>query len=98
MKLLKNELGLGKKTDRSPEYHASIQEIQVVEDTRRKYESEEWNGLPKWLEKLSTRIWYYGQVLDTLAQHHPEYVALAWGSLKFVLIVSFISLEGLSRP
>jgi hypothetical protein len=26
-------------------------------------------------------------VLDTLAQHHPEYVALAWGALKFVFAV-----------
>jgi hypothetical protein len=30
---------------------------------------------------------YYGQVLDMLAQHHPEYVSLAWGTLKFILMV-----------
>jgi hypothetical protein len=28
----------------------------------------------------------YGQVLDVLSQHHPEYVALVWGVLKFVLM------------
>ena len=31
---------------------------------------------------------YYGKVLDMLAQHHPEYVALAWGTVKLVLTVS----------
>jgi hypothetical protein len=31
---------------------------------------------------------YYGKVFDTLAQHHPEYVALAWGAVKLVLMVS----------
>jgi hypothetical protein len=31
---------------------------------------------------------FYSQVLDALAQHHPEYVALVWGTLKFLLVVS----------
>lgn len=35
---------------------------------------------------------YYSPVFDMLTQHHPEYVALAWGSVKFVLMVSFVSL------
>lgn len=30
---------------------------------------------------------YYGRVFDTLAQHHPEYVALAWGTIKLVFVV-----------
>jgi len=29
----------------------------------------------------------YAQALDMLSQHHPEYVALVWGTLKFVLMV-----------
>ncbi|EDU51595.1 hypothetical protein PtrSN002B_010849 [Pyrenophora tritici-repentis] len=29
---------------------------------------------------------YYGKVLDTLAQHHPEYTALAWGAIKILLM------------
>jgi len=32
---------------------------------------------------------YYGKIMDTLAQHHPEYVALVWGAMKFVLIVGY---------
>jgi hypothetical protein len=43
-----------------------------------------------WLRGLSKRIMYYGQVLDVLSQHHPEYVALVWGLVKFVLMVCFI--------
>lgn len=39
----------------------------------------------RYLVALSSRIQYYGAVLDTLAQHHPEYVALAWGAIKFVV-------------
>jgi hypothetical protein len=39
------------------------------------------------LAKVSSRILYYGNVLDMISQHHPEYVALAWGSAKFVLMV-----------
>jgi len=31
---------------------------------------------------------YYGNIFDVLAQHHPEYVALAWGAMKFLLVVS----------
>jgi hypothetical protein len=36
---------------------------------------------------------YYGPVFDMLSQHHPEYVALAWGSVKFVLMVGLLLLR-----
>ncbi|KAH7125898.1 hypothetical protein EDB81DRAFT_201955 [Dactylonectria macrodidyma] len=29
---------------------------------------------------------FYGQILDVIAQHHPEYVSLAWGTIKFLLV------------
>ncbi|KAI1739150.1 hypothetical protein F4680DRAFT_466671 [Xylaria scruposa] len=50
------------------------------------HESRNRQGLTGWLRGLSTRVMYYGQVLDTLAQHHPEYVSLVWGVIKFVLM------------
>ena len=31
---------------------------------------------------------YYGNIFDVFAQHHPEYVALAWGAMKFLFVVS----------
>ncbi|KAF4862736.1 hypothetical protein CGCSCA1_v014693 [Colletotrichum siamense] len=44
------------------------------------------NSVMRWLEGLSTRVMHYGRVFDTLAQHHPEYVGLVWGAMKFVLM------------
>jgi hypothetical protein len=41
----------------------------------------------QYMRKISAWIMLYGQVLDTLAQHHPEYVSLAWGAAKFLLMV-----------
>ncbi len=42
----------------------------------------------KWLSSCSNRVMYYAVIMDTLSQHHPEYVSLAWGALKFLFIVS----------
>ncbi|KAH0565264.1 hypothetical protein GP486_001345 [Trichoglossum hirsutum] len=44
----------------------------------------------KWLGKVAARLQYYGNIMDVLAQHHPEYVALAWGAMKF-LFVAFLN-------
>ena len=50
----------------------------------------------KWLVKLAERIHFYGGVLDVFAQHHPEYVALAWGSIKFLLtVIPILNVAGL---
>jgi hypothetical protein len=42
----------------------------------------------KWLANCSSRLMYYSVIMDTLSQHHPEYVSLAWGAIKFLFIVS----------
>ena len=42
----------------------------------------------KWLRKLSSRVWLYGNIIDVLVQQHPEYVSLAWGAMKFLFVVS----------
>lgn len=70
--------------------HTSIEDIQaMVQSAKTKYENACGKGkIQKWLAKLSGRIMYYGAVLDTLAQHHPEYVALAWGAFKIIFVVS----------
>ncbi|KAK6209491.1 hypothetical protein QIS74_11075 [Colletotrichum tabaci] len=39
-----------------------------------------------WLASCSSRVMYYGAIFDTFSQHHPEYVSLAWGTLKFLFI------------
>jgi len=30
---------------------------------------------------------YYAQIMDVMSQHHPEYVSLVWGLLKFIFVV-----------
>ena len=67
----------------------SIDDVQrLVEEAQTRYhDSSKDSKVLKWLRRASSRITYYGQVLDVLAQHHPEYLALAWGTMKFILIV-----------
>lgn len=62
-----------------------------VKDAEKFYREDEKTrkALP-WLRKISTAVMFYGQIFDTLAQHHPEYLSLAWGTVKFVLMVGFI--------
>ncbi|KAI1752738.1 hypothetical protein F4782DRAFT_499913 [Xylaria castorea] len=73
------------KTVESTSLDDLLETTRYVED---KYHQSSRNrqGLMAWLRGLSTRVMYYGQVLDTLAQHHPEYVSLVWGVIKFVLM------------
>jgi predicted nucleotidyltransferase component of viral defense system len=53
-----------------------------------KYEaSQTHTAARKWLHKVALRIQFYGNVLDVIAQQHPEYVSLAWGAIKFLLQV-----------
>lgn len=40
------------------------------------------------LNAFSQRLLYYGSIMDVLVQHHPEYVSLAWGAMKFIFGVS----------
>lgn len=54
-------------------------ETKPVKGNRRK--------IRRWITKVTERLVYYGAVFDILSQHHPEYVALAWGAIKFVFIV-----------
>lgn len=42
----------------------------------------------KWPRKISTRMQFYRNIMDLLAQHNPGYVALAWGTMKFFFVVS----------
>lgn len=45
------------------------------------------------LECLSERVHYYGTIMDVFVQQHPEYVCLAWGTMK--LLVGVRSLQDL---
>ncbi|CAO2651418.1 Nn.00g039880.m01.CDS01 [Neocucurbitaria sp. VM-36] len=60
----------------------------VLQTAQERYESKSQSRqrTGRWLVQLSSRITYYGKVFDVLAQHHPEYVSLAWGMMKFLFI------------
>jgi hypothetical protein len=61
---------------------------EAIHHAQQQYGSKRRCKAAKWLTRLSARISLYGSALDMLAQHHPEYLALVWGSLKFVVVVS----------
>ncbi|KAH0425980.1 GMC oxidoreductase [Colletotrichum camelliae] len=80
--------------------NATSTSLEDLLETTRKAEnkhrqaSKKKDKIIRWLEGLSTRVMYYGRVFDTLAQHHPEYVGLVWGAMKFVLMVRGIISHG----
>lgn len=67
-----------------------LEEVQgIVAESMAKYESDRkhWKA-KRWLHSMAGKLEYYQNVMDMLVQHHPEYVALAWGAMKFLLLVS----------
>jgi hypothetical protein len=40
------------------------------------------------LSRFSKLLHHYANIIEVFVQHHPEYVALAWGAMKVVLVVS----------
>ncbi|KAI0114169.1 hypothetical protein F4776DRAFT_638432 [Hypoxylon sp. NC0597] len=62
------------------------EEIQSNSDKRnseKKLRSMVNNGLRKFCE---TSL-YYSSIMDTLIQHNPEWIILAWGAVKFMLMI-----------
>lgn len=60
----------------------------VLIDIKVQYERRHDNNkIGRWLSRLSSRICHYGRILDVLVQHHPEYVTLTWGAMKFLFLV-----------
>lgn len=61
----------------------------AVVSAKQKYEKKSAKSRArKWLASCSSRLMYYSVIMDTLSQHHPEYVSLAWGAIKFLFIAS----------
>ena len=62
--------------------------IAAVELAKTEYEKRSRKGKPReWLLTFSSRVMHYKVVMDTLSEHHPEYVSLAWGAIKFLFVV-----------
>lgn len=64
----------------------SLQDVfDTLSKARAVYTANNATTARRYVVALASRIQYYGGVLDALAQHHPEYVALAWGAMKFIV-------------
>jgi hypothetical protein len=66
-----------------------MQQVQQAVNTAKKvYEARpQQSKARKWLAKFSERVMHYGKIMDTLANYNPEYCALVWGTMKFLLMV-----------
>jgi hypothetical protein len=63
--------------------------VAAVESAKSEYEARSRKSKAReYLAAFSSRVMYYGSIMDTLSQHHPEYVSLAWGAMKFLFVVS----------
>lgn len=68
---------------------SSTDVLDVVCEAQLKYQSSKTTKAWKWLNRVSQGVVYYSNIFDVLVQHHPEYVSLAWGAMKFLFVVSY---------
>ena len=62
--------------------------VAAVENAQTRYNAgHKKRRVSTWLRKLSSRVHYYGTLMDVLVQQHPEYVALVWGAMKLLFVV-----------
>ncbi|KAK1727012.1 uncharacterized protein BDZ83DRAFT_613944 [Colletotrichum acutatum] len=66
----------------------SMSDVQsAVESARQEYQAKsKGSKIQSALTTCSSRIMFYGAIFDTFSQHHPEYVSLGWGALKFLFV------------
>ncbi|KAH8886450.1 hypothetical protein GQ53DRAFT_727849 [Thozetella sp. PMI_491] len=66
----------------------SMQDVQkAVADALQEYQTKSrGTKVRTWLANCSSRVMYYGSIFDMFSSHHPEYVSLAWGAMKFLFI------------
>ncbi|KAI3331598.1 hypothetical protein HD806DRAFT_477859 [Xylariaceae sp. AK1471] len=64
----------------------TMEDVQrVVAQSMKKYDGQRKHSAARlWLHTFSQKVKFYGNILDVFAQHHPEYVSLAWGAMKFL--------------
>lgn len=65
--------------------------LDAINAAKKNYNSKPSSKARKWLSILSSKVTYYGSIMDVLVQQYPEYVSLAWGAMKFLFVVSMIS-------
>ena len=73
----------------------SLQDVQcAIMRAQAEYEKRSKKSKARiWLARCSSRIIYYGNVMDVLVQQSPEYVSLVWGAMKFLFMACTTSLD-----
>lgn len=61
---------------------ASVEEARVYYEERK-----DESKVRKALAQLSEKLYSYSGIMDVLLQQQPEYSALGWGAMKFLLLV-----------
>lgn len=63
--------------------------LAVVQQAQEKYAASKskHGSFRQRVVQLSERLLFYSSVIDVFVQVNPEYSALAWGAIKFVLMV-----------
>jgi hypothetical protein len=57
------------------------------------YDTKKTSKARKWLSIFSSKVMFYASVLDVLVQQNPQYVALAWGAMRFLFGVCYSPLK-----
>ncbi|KAK4166271.1 hypothetical protein QBC43DRAFT_189396, partial [Cladorrhinum sp. PSN259] len=70
---------------------ASVEDVRsLVQDSFDRYAAKISNQkvvqIRKWLNRVLETLHHYANIFDVFVQHHPEYVALVWGAMKFILL------------
>lgn len=65
---------------------SSLQDVlDAVTAAKTHYQSKRTGSKTKeCLTAFSRRVCYYGNIMDVMVQHHPEYVSLVWGAMKLL--------------
>lgn len=58
--------------------------LDIVNTAQEHFKNQDESKTRRYIQGLSQRICYYGNIMDVLVQHHPEYVSLAWGAMKLL--------------
>lgn len=67
--------------------------LRILETSHHRYEAKKSSRSKvvtyagSWWKIAASRISHYGQVVDTFVSSNPEYAALVWGALRFLLQV-----------
>lgn len=66
--------------------------LEAINSSRDLYETKDAKSkTKKWLRLLSSRVVYYGFILNAIAQYDPQHVALIWGAMRFAFTVGILS-------